>query len=162
MGAERKEQNLIEKLENGDIIELFKKSSDERSEFQFLSDKRFNDLMVPAKKRGAQVIRGTPEVIKHLDEQQAASSCIGNILMFRENVTISEALEELRHFDQNMLRMNNDKEISLRTILNEIDAKRHVLNEDTKHYHIPENEQNMLRKQLSWYERQLDEYMEGG
>ena len=65
-------------------------------------------------------MRGTEEVELHLERQNASASTIGNLLLFKEKVCISEVLEETCHFMQNKYKINDDKGEPLRTILNEI------------------------------------------
>ena len=91
----------------------------------------------------------------------AAASNIGEILMFRKDVCISEVLEETHHFEQNLMKLNSEKGEPLRTILNEIDAKRHIL-ENAGKYKVPRNEIELTEKQLKSYEGQLKTYKEQG
>lgn len=87
----------------------------------------------------------------------AAASNIGDILLFRENVCVSEVLEETYHFEQNKVKLNNDKKEPLRTILNEIDAKQYLL-ENASKYQIPRKEVELTQKQLESYKNQLKKY----
>ena len=102
---------------------MFKKSRVETDDFKPISEKRFNDLTVKARSKGATIMRGTPEVEKHLEEMGASASAKGDVLLFRKNVRIGEVIEETYHFIQNTNRLNNDKGEPLRTFLNEIDTK---------------------------------------
>ena len=123
------EKNPVANVRNTGIIkkqEMYTKDSAARSGFHFISDKRFDELVIPAKKRGA----------------------------------ISEVLEELHHFEQNRIGLNDDKPEPLRTLLNEIDAKQHLI-DNAARLQIPRKEVDHLRKQLDGYEQQLEEYMEG-
>ena len=56
--------------------------------------------------------------------------------------------------------MNDDKGATLRTLLNEIDAKKHLLS-ISKKYKIPRSETELTEKQLKSYQELLEEYMEG-
>ena len=69
-------------------------------------------------------------------------------------------LEETYHFMQNIAKMNDDKDAPLRTLLNEIDAKKHLLS-ISKKYKIPRSETELTEKQLKSYQELLEEYMEG-
>ena len=80
-----------------------------------------------ARKKGAIILRGDEAVEKHLDLYNAGASSIGNVLCFRQDVTVSEVVEEVYHFEQNLRNLNDDKSQELRTVLNEIDAKRYLL-----------------------------------
>ena len=55
------------------------------------------------------------------------------------------------------IKMVKAKESTLRTILNEIDAKQYLLDNAQK-YKIPRNEIELTRKQLEGYKKQLEEY----
>ena len=150
----------IAKPVSDDIIEMKRKLSDTREGFKFINDKTFDDLTIPARKKGAVIIRGTKEAEEHLDKMGAAASNIGDVLIFRKDVCLSEVLEETYHFEQNLNKMNNDKPEPLRTLLNEIDAKQYLLDNADK-YKIPRNELELTRKQLKSYQKQLGEYNNG-
>jgi Phage minor capsid protein 2. len=141
--------------------ELFRRTQTPRSGMKFISDEMFDRLTIAAKKKGAVILRGTKEVEEHLDKMGAAASNIGEILMFRKDVCISEVLEETHHFEQNLMKLNSEKGEPLRTILNEIDAKRHIL-ENAGKYKVPRNEIELTEKQLKSYEGQLKTYKEQG
>ena len=153
-------EKSIEKPIGTDIIEMTRKIGDPRQDFKFISDKTFEDLTISARKNGAVIIRGTKEAEEHLKQRGAAASNIGDVLIFRKDVCISEVLEETYHFQQNMRGLNNDKGEPLRSILNEIDAKQYLL-KNAKKYKIPRNELELTRKQLESYQKQLDEYNNG-
>ena len=141
-------------------VEMFKKANDARAGFKFISDSHFNALTIEARKNGAVILRGTPEIEAHLEKMDASASTIGNILLFKKDVCISEVLEETYHYKQNIEGLNNDKENRLRTILNEIDAKKYILDNAVRHK-VPRNEVELIRKQLESYMRELHEYMKG-
>ncbi len=115
----------------------------------------FEKLTIKARKNGAIILKGTKEVEEHLDKMGAATSNIGDVLLFRKNVCISEVLEEMYHFEQNKIKLNNDKKEPLRTILNEIDAKQYLLDNASK-YKIPRKEIELTKKQLESYKNQLE------
>ena len=73
---------------------------------------------------------------------------------------LSEIIEETHHFAQNLAKLNDDKGEPLRTILNEIDAKEHVIR-SAKKYRIPRNEVEHIQKQLDGYKEQLEQYRKG-
>ena len=162
MYAVRKEQweNVVANGQKNGIIELNRKLEDSRKDFKFISDKTFERLTIEARKNGATIIRGTNEVEAHLDKMGAAASNIGDILMFRKEVCISEVIEETYHFKQNKMQMNNDKTEKLRIILNEIDAKQYILDNASK-YKIPRNEIELTDRQLKSYKKELENYMKG-
>ena len=159
-GAERKAGvKSVANTVSDDIIEMERKLSDTREGFKFINDKTFDDLTIPARKKGAVIIRGTEEAEEHLAKVGAAASNIGDVLVFRKDVCISEVLEETHHFEQNLNKMNNDKPEPLRSVLNEIDAKQYLLDNAEK-YKIPRNEIELTKKQLMSYQKQLKEIME--
>ena len=125
-----------------------------REKLHFISDERFNQLTIEARKNGAIIIRGGEEVNKHLDKQGAAAAIIGDTILFRDNVCVSEVLEETYHFKQNLIELNVGK--PKRELLNEIDAKKWLLGVVDK-YNIPRNETEITQKQLKTYERLLEE-----
>lgn len=151
----------VEKTVDSGIMELYRKTDDEREGFKFITDEIFNNLTIAARKKGAVIIRGTKEAEEHLKKQGAAASNIGDVLIFRKDVCISEVLEETYHFEQNILKMNDDKGEPLRSILNEIDAKQYLLKNAGK-YKIPRNEVELTKNQLESYQRQLEEYRKDG
>lgn len=153
-------EKYIEKASKGDIIELQRKKDNSRSGLKFISDERFNELTIAARKKGAVIIRGTQEAEEHLEKLDAAASNIGDILIFRKDVCVSEVLEEVHHFEQNLAKMNNSKGEPLRSILNEIDAKQYLLDNANK-FKIPRNEIDLTKKQLRSYQKQLEEYKKG-
>lgn len=131
-----------------------------RTDIKPISDKRYEQLTIEARKNGAIIIRGGAEVEKHLDLMHADAATIGDVILFREDACLSEVLEETHHFMQNRIGMNNDKEEPLRTYLNEIEAKEFLL-KNAKKYKIPRSETELTKQQLEHYKKKLLEYKEG-
>lgn len=132
--------------------------SHNRQIYRFISDKEFSDLTIEARKNGANILRGTDEIEKHLDEVGSSASTIGDTLLFRKKVTKSEVIEETHHFMQNISHMNDDKPEPLRTYLNEIEAKQFLLDNAQK-YHIPRIEIEDTKNQLNSYRELLEHYI---
>jgi SPP1 gp7 family putative phage head morphogenesis protein len=159
--------NTAKTIENpgkSDILntrEMLKKKSDAREGFKFISDERFNNLTIEAVKKGAVILRGTPEIERHLDAMGASASTLGDALLFRSDVCVSEVLEETFHYMQNISGTNDDKGEPLRTLLNEIEAKEYILANANK-YKVPRNELDLIEKQLEGYREQLAEYEKDG
>lgn len=153
----KKSGKSVAKDSGSGIIEMTRKNDNSREGFNFISDKVFNDLIISAKKKGAVIVRGTDEVEEHLEKLNAAASNVGDVLIFRRDVCISEVLEEVHHFEQNLEKMNDDKEEPLRSILNEIEAKQFLLDNADK-YKIPRKEIELTKNQLKYYQKQLKEY----
>ncbi len=135
--------------------EVYRKKEDSRGDFKPVSDKVFENLTIAAWKKGTVIIRGTKGAEEHLNKREAAAANLGDILMFRKNVCISEVLEETYHFEQNLSGLNDGKEQRLRSILNEIDAKQYLLDKAGK-YQIPRKETELTRKQLEEYHKEDD------
>ena len=158
-------KNKVSNTGNSGIIkenpnELLREGNNRRDGFKFISDTTFNDLTIKARKNGALIIRGTKEVEEHLDIAEAAASIVGDVLLFREEVCISEVLEETYHFEQNLKGLNNDKCEPLRSILNEIDAKEYLLRNASK-FKIPRKEIEITKEQLESYKNELQKLKRG-
>lgn len=156
----------LDKSEKSGIInaEMYRrKDYKPRENVKPVSERVFNDLTIEAKKDGAEVIRCEygDSLYKHLEENNATASCIGDVLIFRPDATISEVLEETYHFQQNRKEMNADKDVILRTILNEIDAKKFILRNAKKHG-VPRAEIEEITAHLEQYTKELEEYYKKG
>ncbi len=138
--------------------EMFRKSKISRQNKKFISDREFSNITIEARKNGANILRGMSDIEKHLDDMNSDASTIGDTILFRKDVTKSEALEEVHHFMQNKNHLNDDKPESLRTYLNEIEAK-HFLIDNASKYHIPRSEVSETVSQLNSYKELLDEYI---
>ena len=146
---------------DGGIIktELKRSKGRKREDIKPISKERFDQLTIEARKNGATIMRGGEEVESHLDNMGADASILGDVIFFREETCVSEVLEETYHFIQNVAGMNDDKSEPLRTYLNEIDAKQHLL-ENAAKYKIPRSETQLTKEQLEYYQEQLKKYME--
>ena len=156
----------LDKSEKSGIIdtEMYRrKDYKPRENVKPVSAKTFNDLTIGAKKDGAEIIRCEygDSFYRHLEENNATASCIGDILIFRPDATVSEVLEETYHFQQNCKEMNADKDVILRTILNEIDAKKFILRNAKKHG-VPRAEIEEITAHLEQYTKELEEYYKKG
>jgi hypothetical protein len=156
----------LDKSEKSGIIdtEMYRrKDYKPRENVKPVSERVFNDLTIEAKKNGAEVIRCEygDSLYKHLEENNATASCIGDVLIFRPDATISEVLEETYHFQQNRKEMNADKDVILRTILNEIDVKKFILR-NAKKYGVPRAEIEEITSHLEQYTKELEEYYKKG
>ena len=125
-----------------------------------VSEERYQELIIPLKKMGVTIMRGDPDTerrLKMFGAQGITTGC--NVVSFGKDVSISTILEETYHIRQNRRGMNDDKEIGLRTLLNEIDAKEYLLRV-AKKYKIPREEVEETKRQLKEYEAALKEYNE--
>lgn len=142
--------------------EMFRKGSTHRkveNGIEIIDQPTYNKLIEPVLKNGGKVYRGTDEIEQHLQMNNASASTIGDVILFRKNVTVSDVLEETFHFKQNIQKQNADKPLKEQIILNEIEAKEYVLSCQKK-YHIPESEVEQTKNQLESYKKELSEYYE--
>lgn len=148
----------IANSENSGIInykEVYRKKS-EQSNYG-ISQKRFDELTIEAKKNGATILRGTDEIEKHLDSVNAQAATLGDTMLFRKNVRVCDVLEESYHFMQNKKGINIDKTEPLRTYLNEIEAKQFIIDNERK-YKVPRIEIEETKRQLSEYQKVLKKW----
>lgn len=82
---------------------------------------------------------------------------LGDILIFREDVSISEVLEKTYHFEQNRKKLYSNKDVGLANILKEIDAKEFLL-KNSKKFRIPRNENDETQMHLKHYHKQLEKW----
>ncbi len=151
----------IANSENSGIInykEVYRKKS-EQSNYG-ISQKRFDELTIEAKKNGATILRGTDEIEKHLDSVNAQAATLGDTMLFRKNVRVCDVLEESYHFMQNKKDINIDKTEPLRTYLNEIEAKQFIIDNERK-YKVPRIEIEETKRQLSEYQKALKKWRDG-
>lgn len=142
------------------VVPMNRAKTRKREGIKPISNDLFRKLTIEALKNGAIIMRGGEEIESHLDKMGADASTLHDVLFFREEVCISEVIEETYHFKQNMQGMNDDKGEPLRTILNEIDAKQYMLNNARK-LRIPRSELELTKRHLIEYQKQLQEYLEG-
>lgn len=140
-------------------IPMYRKKSDSDENLHFITDNTYDNLLIQTRKKGANIIRGGEEIERYLAKKEARGVTIADTILFSENVTISDVLEEAFHFEQNINHVNDDKGEPLRTILNEIEAKEYLLKVKDK-YKIPRNEVSTTKKQLESYRKELELYEE--
>ena len=124
-----------------------------------VSEERYNRLIIPLKKMGVTIMRGA-DIDRLLDLKGAEGDTLDeNTVLFKQKVSISAILEETRHVKQNRQGLNNDKDVRLRGVLNEIDAKEYLLSVADK-YKIPREETEATKIQLEMYKDVLKELEE--
>lgn len=141
---------------------MFRKGSTHRkveNGIEIIDQPTYNKLIQTVLKNGGKVYRGTAEIEQHLEMNSASASTIGDVILFRKNVTVSDVLEETFHFKQNIQKRNVEKPLKEQIILNEIEAKEYVLSCRAK-YHIPDSEVEQTQNQLESYKKELREYYE--
>lgn len=149
----------IAKSENGGIIkaEMFRKETEVQRNIKPISEKRFNELTVEARKNGANILRGTKEVEEHLNSMKVHASTVGDTILFRKEVSVSEVLEETYHFMQIKNGTNENFPESEKTYQNEIEAQKYLIKNAPK-YKIPRAETEETKKALKHYENLLKKY----
>lgn len=122
----------------------------------------YHTLVNQVTRRGGQVIRGGEEVTRHLDRAGSGASQVGDTLLFRDNPTTSEVLEEVFHFKQEQRGDYSDIEtVGEVVIRREIDAQRYLLSV-TDRYGIPDSEVELTKRNLEHYLEKLRRYEGGG
>ena len=122
-----------------------------------VSEERYQQLIIPLKKMNVTIMRGDTDTERRLKMFGAQGITTGrDVVSFGKDVSISTILEETHHIKQNRRGMNDDKEIGLRSILNEIDAKKYLL-QVAKKYGIPREEIETTKIQLRQYEKLVKE-----
>ena len=161
-------ESTVKELEKGvaiaaesGIIELTRKKGTTGQLGNPISNRRFNELTIEARLLGAKIIRDDPWFNARMENQDASAISYGDVLVFGKNATISDVIEETYHFKQNLHGLNADKPHELRIILNEIDAKKYLI-DNSKKYKIPRAETELTKEQLKGYEKQLQNWYEGG
>lgn len=155
-------KSIAKSQDRFDKLETYRKGNTHRKNvdgIEIIDEVTYNKLIRNAKRNGGVIIRGTSEVEEHLAKNGSTASCIGDVLLFSKNATISDVLEETYHFNQNLKKMNHNKPAKERLLLNEIDAQNYLLSVSDK-YHIPESELEVTKKNLADYEKALEEYYE--
>lgn len=75
----------------------------------------------------------------------------------RPQATTSDVIEECHHVHQNLDHLNDGLDIELRRIMNEIDAKEHLIDVEER-YNIPEEERALTRRHLDELKKDLEGY----
>lgn len=155
-------KSIAKSQDKFDTLEVYRKGNTHRKTvdgIEIIDESTYNKLIRNVKKNGGTIIRGTSEVEEHLAKNGSTASCIGDVLLFSKNATVSDVLEETYHFRQNFQKLNYGKPAKERLLLNEIDAQNYLLSVAEK-YNIPESELSVTRKNLEDYKKALEEYYE--
>lgn len=140
----------IVKSDNGGIIEaeMFRKETEVQRNIKHISKKRFNELTVEARKNGANILRGTKEVEEHLNSMKAHASTVGDTILFRKEVSVSEVLEETYHFMQIKNGTNENLPKPEKTYQNEIEAQKYLI-KNAKNTKYQERKQKRPKRHLN-------------
>lgn len=128
---------------------------------QVIDKPTYNKITGPAIKKGADIRLADDEWLTHLEKENARAVTIGKVIYFRPDATVSDVLEEVHHFYQNLCGLNDQYGNAQRTIMNEIDAKKYLLSM-TEKYNIPPDEVYETEFWLKKYIKKMEEMKERG
>lgn len=134
-----------------------KKEADDVVPSKPCNEHLYNSLRNRAERRGAVVIRGGEFANKHLKKVGASASNMGDILIFRENPTTSDVLEEFFHLEQHYRGDYSELDGTEMFLRREIDAQKYLLSVSER-VNIPKEEIEVTKANLARYEGDFDEY----
>lgn len=156
-GEKRESATVGEKVSA--VVPMARKSNDastqRRASVKPVNEHLYNSQKNYVERHGGVILRGGPDIGKHLDEMGADASNIGDIIFLREDASTSEVLEEVFHFEQHKRGDYADADAEEMVVRREIDAQRYLLSV-AKRYNIPESETEQTKRSLAEYERLLD------
>ena len=129
--------------------------------FKVVDKATYNKLTKQAISKGANIQIASSEMVEHLKKNAARAVTIGDTIIFAPEITISDLLEELYHFEQNKKGLYSQFDIAQRNIMCEIDAKKYLLSVE-KRYKIPLEEMDETRATLKAYEELKQSMIERG
>lgn len=157
----------VAKSDDGGIInkkqpkELYRKNTDNyqrRDRHGFISKERLDRLTIGIRKRGAIILQGDA-VDARLDDMNVDASTLYDVIFFRKEVTLLEALEEIRHVEQNLDGLFSQQPNEERTLLCEIEARDYIL-ANAKSNGISRLDIETLKDELEVLQRDLQQYLE--
>ena len=89
-----------------------------------------------------------------MEEKNATAMTIGDTIMYRPDICLSEMLEEIRHVNQNEIGMNNNEYPAVHELLNEIEAREWVI-QNAKKYQVPRIEIEEFESQIEAMKEKL-------
>lgn len=128
---------------------------------QIIDKALYYKITKPAIAKGADIRIADGEWLEHMQKNHARAITIGETIYFRQDATVSDVLEEVYHFYQNLNGTNGQYGNAQRIIMNEIEAKQYLLTL-TDTYHIPQNEVDETVTGLAEYIKIRDEMIERG
>lgn len=139
---------------------LYRRRISKLRDAEVIDEPTYNKLTKKFKKSGGILIR-SEESTRILEKQKVDGGYFwgSQIILFRIDATVSEVLEEIYHWTQDVKKMNSDKPDELRDLLNEIDAQKYLLSM-TEKYKIPQKEVEQTTANLKGYEEDLKRYYE--
>lgn len=127
---------------------------------QIIDKATYYKLIKPAIKNGADIRIAEGEYLEYIRKRGSAVT-IGDVIFFTPEATVSDVLEEIYHFDQNRLGINDEYPIEQRKIMNEILAQKYLLSV-TEKYKIPKEQIEVTRQNLKYYENMMNKMIERG
>lgn len=94
------------------------------------------------------------DVTRYLNARDADAANFGEVIMLREDATLSEVLEEEFHFNQHLRGDYAEHRQEEMRLLREIDAQKYLL-DVAKRYKIPRIETEQTKAALAMYEKEL-------
>ena len=131
------------------------------SGFKKIDKPLYNKLTRSVIREGADIRIADESWKKHLKQNNASAVTIGQTIIFTDEATVTDVLEEIHHFYQNKNGLNSSYPVRERTILNEIDAKKYLLSVKNK-YRIPIEETTLTEHQLESYMAEMKKLKEAG
>lgn len=104
--------------------------------------------------RNGGVISTGEDVTRYLNARDADAANFGEVIMLREDATLSEVLEEEFHFNQHRRGDYAERGQEEMRLLREIDAQKYLL-DVAKRYKIPRIETEQTKAALAMYEKEL-------
>lgn len=148
-----------------DIIELTRKEGTHRksanSGYEVIPKALYHKLTKPAIKAGADIRYADNEYQERLNKMGARAVTLGDVILFREDATTSDVIEEVFHFWQNHRKKYSKYGHKERELLCEIEVKEYLLSV-TEKYNIPRIEQEETKEWLKIYKDKMREMKERG
>lgn len=104
--------------------------------------------------RNGGMISTGEDVTRYLNARDADAANFGEVIMLREDATLSEVLEEEFHFNQHLRGDYAERRQEEMRLLREIDAQKYLL-DVAKRYKIPRIETEQTKAALAMYEKEL-------
>lgn len=146
-------------------IEMYRKGYTHRrisdNNTSIIDKPTYHKITNPIIKQGADIRIAEGKWLERLKLRNASALTIGDVIFLKKDATVSDVLEEARHFMQNKTGLNSQFNSTQREIMNEIEAKEYLLSM-TEKYHIPEIEVELTKEQLENYKKQMKELQERG
>lgn len=143
-----------------EAVELLRKDKSPKRNVKPCNKTLLHSQINYVERHGGKVVYGGAEVEKHLDDRGAGASSLGDIIFLREDATTSEVLEEVFHFKQDARGDYAESSSDEVTLCREIDAQKYLLSV-AKQYRIPKDEIELTKRNLKYYQEQLDEFLRG-